>query len=120
MTQNPRGRLVLLKQRRGFGVYYDVPHGRSGQRSVPARPQVGKERLQFRIRLPDIGGQLRGIGHRLSMLRPGEILDGRQLARHRLGVLMMRLAHDNHRARPSVQVLTERGQQPNQAARPTR
>src|SRR5258708_638475 len=59
MTQNPRGRLVLLKQRRGVGVYYDVPHGRSGQRSVPARPQVGKERLQFPIRLPHLDAPLR-------------------------------------------------------------
>jgi hypothetical protein len=29
---------------------------------------------------------------------------------------LMRLAHDNHRTKPSVQVLTERGQQLNQAA----
>jgi hypothetical protein len=97
--ENPRRRLLLLKQRRGIGIYDDVTHGRSGQRGVPARPQIGQERRQFRIRLPDVGRQLPGISHRLSMLRPSEILDRRQLTDHRLGFLT-RLAHDHHRTRP--------------------
>jgi hypothetical protein len=71
----------------------------SGQRGVPARPQIGQERRQFRIRLPDVGCQLPGISHRLSMLHPSEILDGRQLTNHRLGFLT-RLAHDHHRTGP--------------------
>jgi hypothetical protein len=50
MAKNPWRRLVLLKQGRGIGVDDDVTHGRSGQRGVPARPQVGQERLQLRLR----------------------------------------------------------------------
>ena len=99
MAKNPRRRLLLLKQRCGIGIKDDVTHGRSGQRGVPARPQIGQERRQLRIRLPDVGSQLPGISHRLGMLRPSEILDGRQLAGQRLRFLT-RLAHDHHRTRP--------------------
>lgn len=55
------------------GPFRRLVHGDKGQPD----PGTLKERLQFRVLLPDIGGQLRGIG---------EILDDRQLARHRLGV----------------------------------
>lgn len=74
-------------------------------------PQVSKELLQLRVRLPDLRGQLPEIGHGLGTPHTREILVGGRAGRHRPGFVVP-LAHGRcgrpHRGRSRV--LTRRGQ----------
>jgi hypothetical protein len=62
MANDPPWRLMLLKERRDIHVDDDVAHWSQAQRGVAGRPQVGQKRFQPRIRLPNVSGQLPGIG----------------------------------------------------------
>jgi len=49
MEKNPWRHLMLLKQRRDIGIDDDIARPESGQRRVPADPQIGQKRFQLRI-----------------------------------------------------------------------